>query len=89
MCLFQVLDEIYRILRSVRVSPSPPRAHELLQELRDISSMAMEHFDEKVAPSLRNRMPDRSKQLRMLNSYRNHSVDLHLSGVLSFAGLCD
>ncbi len=32
--------------------PQPPRAFEVLQELRDISSMAMEYFDEKIAPSL-------------------------------------
>lgn len=34
-------------------SKSPPRAHEILQELRDISSMAMEHFDEKILPDLK------------------------------------
>lgn len=30
----------------------PPRTHELLQELRDISSMAMEHFDEHLLPRI-------------------------------------
>ena len=34
-------------------SKTPPRAHEILQELRDISSMAMEHFDEKILPDLK------------------------------------
>lgn len=29
------------------------RAHEILQELRDISSMAIEHFDEKIVPEIR------------------------------------
>lgn len=57
----QVLDEIYGILRSIRVNPSPPRTHELLQELRDISSMAMEHFDEKIAPTLRDKVPEASE----------------------------
>ena len=63
--LIQVLDEIYRILKFVRVSPNPPRAHELLQELRDISSMAMEHFDEKIVPNLREQMPETSKLRQM------------------------
>ena len=36
---------------------NPPRAHELLQELRDISSMAMEHFDEHIVPRLKPKMP--------------------------------
>jgi len=64
----QVLDEIYRILKFVRVTPSPPRAHELLQELRDISSMAMEHFDEKIVPNLRERMPETSKLRQILSA---------------------
>jgi len=54
---YQVLDEVYRVLRSVHLDPNPPRAHELLQELRDISSMAMEHFDEKIAPRLKSNLP--------------------------------
>lgn len=37
----------------IRDSKTPPRAHEILQELRDISSMAMEHFDEKILPKLK------------------------------------
>ncbi len=45
------------VLRLVRRESAPPRAHELLQELRDISSMAMEHFDEKIVPGLKRRMP--------------------------------
>jgi len=56
LCCFipgRVVDEIFRVLRAVRVEESPPRAFEVLQELRDISSMAMEHFDEKVAPGLK------------------------------------
>lgn len=44
---------MFRVLRIVRESKSPPRPHEILQELRDISSMAMEHFDEKVCASLK------------------------------------
>ena len=53
----QVLDEMLNVLRLVKTNPNPPRAHELLQELRDISSMAMEHFDEKIVPILKRKMP--------------------------------
>lgn len=56
LCCFipgKVIDEIFRVLRLIRDSKTPPRAHEILQELRDISSMAMEHFDEKILPKLR------------------------------------
>lgn len=51
--MHQVIDEIFRVLRLIRDSKTPPRAHEILQELRDISSMAMEHFDEKILPGLK------------------------------------
>ena len=58
----KVLDETLSILRSVNRSleanTQPSRPHELLQELRDISSMAMEHFDEQIAPGLRDRAID-------------------------------
>ncbi|XP_003703848.1 F-box protein pallbearer [Megachile rotundata] len=56
LCCFipgKVIDEIFRVLRLIRDSKTPPRAHEILQELRDISSMAMEHFDEKILPDLK------------------------------------
>ncbi|XP_014271905.1 F-box only protein 28 isoform X2 [Halyomorpha halys] len=56
LCCFipgKVIDEIMRVLRCVANNPCPPRAHEILQELRDISSMAMEHFDEKILPTLK------------------------------------
>ena len=63
MCCFipgKVLDEIFSVLLMIRDEArngaKPPRAHEILQELRDISSMAMEHFDEKVVPILKQRM---------------------------------
>ncbi|KAK2584550.1 hypothetical protein KPH14_006919 [Odynerus spinipes] len=56
LCCFipgKVIDEIFRVLRLIRDLKTPPRAHEILQELRDISSMAMEHFDEKILPDLK------------------------------------
>nr|XP_022330460.1 F-box only protein 28-like [Crassostrea virginica] len=60
LCCFipgKVLDELLRILNTLKYPQQPPRAHEFLQELRDISSMAMEHFEEKIAPSLKTKMP--------------------------------
>ncbi|XP_062584313.1 F-box only protein 28-like [Saccostrea cucullata] len=60
LCCFipgKVLDELFRILNTLKHPQQPPRAHEFLQELRDISSMAMEHFEEKIAPSLKTKMP--------------------------------
>ncbi|XP_011302514.1 F-box only protein 28 [Fopius arisanus] len=56
LCCFipgKVIDEILRVLRLIKDTKFPPRAHEILQELRDISSMAMEHFDEKILPVLK------------------------------------
>lgn len=51
----QVLDELYRILNLLQQTDRQlPRSHEFLQELRDISSMAMEHFEENVVPRLKN-----------------------------------
>lgn len=35
------------------LAEKPLRTHEVLQELRDISSMAIDHFEEKIAPSLK------------------------------------
>lgn len=57
LCCFipgKVLDEIIRLLNLVEDNKIPiPRTHEFLQEMRDISSMAMEHFEENVLPKLR------------------------------------
>lgn len=54
----KVIDEIERVLHIVENSTTPPRAHEVLQELRDISSMAIEHFDEKISPALRRKLQE-------------------------------
>ncbi|XP_023947281.1 F-box only protein 28 isoform X2 [Bicyclus anynana] len=52
----KVIDEIRRVLTIVESSNTPPRAHEVLQELRDISSMAIEHFDDKISPAFRKQL---------------------------------
>ena len=58
-----MLDEIYQILYRISSDPNPPRPHELLTELRDISSMAMEHFDEKIVPVLRTQVKNGEPEL--------------------------
>ncbi|XP_073837186.1 F-box protein pallbearer isoform X3 [Musca autumnalis] len=63
LCCFipgKVLDEIIRILRLIAKSNKPLRPHEVLQELRDISSMAIEHFDEKIVHQLKKTFADNS-----------------------------
>ncbi|XP_003744151.1 F-box only protein 28 [Galendromus occidentalis] len=62
LCCFipgRVIDEVRRIIKLVNTDQDPPRPHEVLQELRDISSMAMEHFDECIQPRLRAKITDR------------------------------
>jgi F-box protein 28 len=59
-----VIDECYKILRMLQDSTNTSgevrnlRAHEILQELRDISSMAIEHFDEKIVPDIKKSRPE-------------------------------
>jgi len=59
----KVIDECYKILRMISTASTADttrnlRAHEILQELRDISSMAIEHFDEKIVPEIKKSRPD-------------------------------
>lgn len=70
MCVMycQVIDEIYRVLRYVNSTRAPQRAHEVLQELRDISSMAMEYFDEKIVPILKKKLPGADLSGRLIGS---------------------
>ncbi|CAH1789715.1 unnamed protein product [Owenia fusiformis] len=53
-CFFpgEILDEIYRILRYIKSTPSLGRAYKVTDELFDLSSMAMEYFKEHVEPTL-------------------------------------
>ncbi|XP_041350646.1 F-box only protein 28-like [Gigantopelta aegis] len=61
LCCFipgKVMDELFRLLRILQQTKGqPPRAHEFLQELRDISSMAMEHFEENIVPWFKQKFP--------------------------------
>lgn len=57
LCCFipgKVLDELYRLLRILRTSDKQLNPNNLLQELRDISSTAIEHFDNFVVYTLKN-----------------------------------
>lgn len=54
----QVLDEFRHVVVVVDECNPLPLAFEVLQELRDVSGMAIEHFEEMVAPSLRQKMQE-------------------------------
>lgn len=87
LCCFipgKVIDEVNRILNMIartnlnnpdelsRLREYPLRTHEILQELRDISSMAIDHFEEKIAPQLKKaycNLPSRSDFSGALVSY--------------------
>ncbi|KFO20905.1 F-box only protein 28 [Fukomys damarensis] len=71
LCCFipgKVIDEIYRVLSYVNSTRAPQRAHEVLQELRDISSMAMEYFDEKIVPILKRKLLGSDVSGRLMGS---------------------
>ena len=60
LCCFipgKVLDEALHVLEAVSKSESLPHEHELLRELRDLSQMAVEHFQENIVPRLKTKMP--------------------------------
>lgn len=73
LCCFipgKVIDEVFNVLQLVESTidqtksfdSKPLRAHEVLQELRDISSMAIDHFDEKIAHILKKSYSDFNTQ---------------------------
>uniref|UniRef100_T1J4H9 F-box domain-containing protein n=1 Tax=Strigamia maritima TaxID=126957 RepID=T1J4H9_STRMM len=53
-CFFagEILDEVYRILRYMKTTPTLARAYKVTDELFDLSTMAMEYFKEQIEPSL-------------------------------------
>ena len=71
LCCFipgKVIDEIYHVLRYVHSTRAPQRAHEVLQELRDISSIATEYFAEKIVPVLKRKVPGSDVSARLMGS---------------------
>ena len=84
LCCFipgKVIDEIYLVLRFIQNNQNPPRVHELLQELRDISSMAMEYFEEKIAPTLKSKLIPPSTGLSISLSPSPSSPPCRISGI--------
>lgn len=63
-----MIDELFRVMRSLDSLKEPQPPHQILQELRDVSTMAIEYFDDKIAPSLR------KKEMLALTSSRGISV---------------
>ncbi|XP_046737820.1 F-box only protein 28 isoform X2 [Diprion similis] len=53
-CFFpgEILDEVYRILHYIRVTPKLARPYKVTDELFDLSTMAMEYFKERLEPTL-------------------------------------
>ena len=55
LCCFipgKVIDEIFSVQRKMKEDKNLPRFNKILQELRDISTMAKEHFQDKIVPTL-------------------------------------
>ncbi|XP_054283725.1 uncharacterized protein LOC129000763 [Macrosteles quadrilineatus] len=85
----KVLDEALKVIRMVyscsiplpSSGPQPqypilPRPHEFLQEYRDVSSMAMEHFDEKILPRIREKMLKKTTWTRLQN-WNNYKLPIN------------
>ncbi|KAK2575809.1 hypothetical protein KPH14_007192 [Odynerus spinipes] len=53
-CFFpgEILDEVYRILHYIKVTPKLARPYKVTDELFDLSTMAMEYFKERIEPML-------------------------------------
>ncbi|XP_075160911.1 F-box protein pallbearer isoform X1 [Haematobia irritans] len=92
LCCFipgKVLDEIFRILRLIAKTNKPLRPHEVLQELRDISSMAIEHFDEKIVVHLKKSFSDNSNNSSKICCPENRRLAPTSGGLgnISFSGM--
>lgn len=49
---FQILDEVYSVIKYIRTTPSLDRPFKVTDELFDLSTMAMEYFKEHIEPNL-------------------------------------
>lgn len=86
LCCFipgKVIDEVLNILRIVETTNKPLRAHEVLQELRDISSMATDHFDDEIAPILKQRYATEQPSSQSNSPSREHTYSYHFDRSLS------
>ena len=50
--MLQILDEVYRILHYIEVTPKLSRPYKVTDELFDLSTMAMEYFKDHIEPLL-------------------------------------
>jgi hypothetical protein len=50
--MLQILDEVYRILHYIEVTPKLSRPYKVTDELFDLSTMAMEYFKDHIEPML-------------------------------------
>lgn len=63
----KVLDEIQRLLNLIEQKFNPPNnSNTLLEELRDLSSMAMEHFDEHILPIIQRQEKGKPNKIGLL-----------------------
>lgn len=96
LCCFipgKIIDEVLNILRLVSDTTSSSRqlrAHEVLQELRDISSMAIDHFDEKIVHILKKSFCDLSAQkfgssIYQSKFYTHISTKQFIENVISYS----
>ncbi|XP_014479256.1 PREDICTED: F-box only protein 28 isoform X2 [Dinoponera quadriceps] len=53
-CFFpgEILDEVYRVLYYIKVTPKLAKPYKVTDELFDLSTMAMEYFKEHIEPTL-------------------------------------
>ncbi|VDD80746.1 unnamed protein product [Mesocestoides corti] len=87
LCSFfpgKVLDEVRRVYVTITSSTDAiSRSTELLRELRDISSMAMEYFDEILLPRIYECKMQQQKQSPTELSYRRRSRQLQRASMLN------
>lgn len=88
-----MIDEILYVLSSIThskpcsnsevfiLSDRPLRTHDVLQELRDISSMAIDHFEEKIAPTLKRAYCELPTRAALLNC---SNVQYHCKCYMNF-----
>ena len=88
VCCFipgKVLDEIFSVLRTISKDENPPRAFEILQELRDISSMAMEYFEDKIVPLFKILSPIRYSPASFSSLHMGSSYSMMLPSINRYA----
>ena len=75
-CFFpgKVIDEIFTLLRNITKDENTQWSFESLQELRDISIMAIEYFNEEILPTISNNALDYRPSYSSLTIRSNNAV---------------